>query len=280
MKFKILWIEDKPKSVDSQKNEIIEYLRENGFEENIVFVSDVETIEKDLQDALNFDIDIVVTDNNIKDDGDENNFFGKDVLKKVKEKGLMTDILFYSVNKFNIEENQGFYNFVEFVEKKKDIVPKLKSLIKKNIKKYNDIYFLRGYVISKVIDLELKINEFFGKYLNIHSDDEIDFHDLIMENDGFRLYGKQKAINRILKKNKEIFGEIAIVNSINDISSERNLLAHAKVHPTEENKLIKMGDNEIFDKDRLKKLIKKINETVIEVDNLIICLDKNNSKNK
>jgi hypothetical protein len=274
MKFEILWIEDKPTSVDSQKKEIEKYLKEEGFEGEITFVSDVEKIENDLDTKLTSDIDIIVTDNNIKDDGNGDSFSGKDVLEKVKNKDFMTDILFYSVKNFNISENRGIYNFVEFVEKKQEIVQKLKLLINKNIKKYRDIYFLRGFVISKVIDLELKINEFFGKYLKIHSDSEIDFHDLIMENAGFHLFGKQKAISKILKSNKEIFGEVKIISMIQKIGEERNLLAHSKVHPEDKNKLIKMGAEEIFDKNRLKELMKKIDETSQEVDKLISNLDK------
>jgi len=40
-----------------------------------------------------------------------------------------------------------------------------------------------------------------------------------------------------------------------------------------------MGDEEIFDKDRLKKLMEKINITILEVDKLILCLDKNQNEN-
>ncbi len=268
MKFKILWIEDKPSSIDSQKKEIEKFLKEKEFEPEIEIIDDIENIEKILDEKIKEDVDLIVTDNDLKDDGAET-FNGLDVIKKIGEEKILVDVLFYSTPSFKEEDVTSFHHFVEIVDDKTKILEPLKRLIKKNIKRCEDPIFLRGYVLSRVVDLEIELNELFETYFEIKENSKEHFHGFLMENRSFSLFGKSSAFSKLLDKNKEILKDVKLSRSqLDDIADKRNLLAHSKVDLSKPNCFISMGDQKRFGRDELKELLKKIKEALLEVEKM------------
>jgi len=263
MKFKILWIEDKPSSVDSQKKEIEEFLKEKGFEPDIEMVEDVENIKKILDEKINGEVDLIVTDNDLDED-----FNGLDVIKKIGEKKALIDVLFYSTPSFDEGELMDSHHFIEIVHDKTKILEPLKKLIKKNIKRCEDPIFLRGYVLSRVVDLEIELNELFEIYFNINDSSKGHFHNFLMENKNFSLFGKRASLSKIISANEEILKDIVSLSKLQTIAEERNLLAHSKIDPTNHYCFISMGDANEFDRERLKELLKKINESLLEIEKM------------
>ncbi len=268
MKFKILWIEDKPKSIDSQKKEIEKFIKEKELEPDIEIIEDIENIEKILDEKINEKVDLIVTDNDLKDDGDDV-FSGLDVIKKIGEKKVLIDVLFYSTPQFDEEEVTRYYHFIEIVNDKTKILEPLKKLIKKNIKRCEDPIFLRGYVLSRVVDLEIELNELFEVYFEIKDNSKEHFHGFLMENRNFSLFGKSSAFSKLLDKNKEILKDVKLSKGqLDDIANKRNLLAHSKVDLSKSNCFISMGDQKEFGRGELKKLLKKINEALLEIEKM------------
>ena len=264
MKFKILWIEDKPSSVDSQKKEIEEFLKEKGFEPDIEMVEDVENIKKILDEKINGEVDLIVTDNDLDED-----FNGLDVIKKIGEKKALIDVLFYSTPSFDEGELMDSHHFIEIVHDKTKILEPLKKLIKKNIKRCEDPIFLRGYVLSRVVDLEIELNELFEIYFEIKDNSKNHFHGFLMENRSFSLSGKSAAFSKLLGKNKDILKDITLSRgNLDDIANKRNILAHCKIDSTKPNCFVSMGDSEEFDREKLKELLKKINEALLEISKM------------
>ena len=282
MKFKILWIEDKPSAVGEQKDKIEEFLKEKEFESDIEFIDDVENMENLLEEKINEDIDIIVTDYNLKADGEgEEDFSGLDVIKKISEKNALTDVLFYgSSSSFNEDEVKKLYNFVEIVDNKNRILEPLKRLIKKNIRRCEDPVFLRGYVLSKVVDLEISLNELFEIYFEIKENAKEHFHGFLMENQNFSFFGKNSALKKLVDKNKEILEEVKFSKTkLDEISKQRNLLAHSKLVLGKPCCFVSMGEKKEFGREELKKLLKEIDDALLEIEQIKNKLKKSFQEN-
>jgi len=259
--FTILWVEDKPRAMRSQVDAVIQYIKGKSFEPNIMHDVDGKQFQKAITDKI--PIDIVVTDKNLPAPMD-----GITVIKILKSKKRLTDVLFYSAKGFDIEEvRKEHYGFVEIVEGK-EIVDKLKRLIDKNLKRCEDIVFLRGMVISMIIDLELKVNEFFVSYFKIPNENQEHFHNFILENQYNSLGGKVVTLDNILEKQglKKEFKDL--LQNIRELANNRNLLAHCKTDPKNKNVLICMGQQKTFDKNKINKILDQINVVSEQLDDL------------
>ena len=260
--FTILWVEDKPKALRGQKKKIEEFLKEMDFEPKIIFDENGERIEEILKSE---NIDIVVADINISE-----KFSGIDVIKLIRRGGFLTDILFYSAIGFDKEEilkQTDHYGFAEIVEGK-DIEEPLKKLVDKNIRRCQDIVFLRGKVITSVIDLELRINEFFVEYFKIPDETQEQFHNFILENRYTSLGGKALTLKTITEKNGVEKNYRKWIQEIQELGNERNLLAHCKTDPDKKNILISMGRPKEFNKEDIHEILKKIKRVLEGLDDL------------
>ncbi|GAH62548.1 unnamed protein product, partial [marine sediment metagenome] len=132
-----------------------------------------------------------------------------------------------------------------------------------------DIVFLRGMVLSMIIDLELKVNEFFANYFKIHPKLITHFHNYMLENKYNSLAGKKSTLSKILKENKIEKEFEGLVSQIDKLAQDRNLIAHCKTDPAKRNILICMGDKEEFSKKRINSIIEKANKASDHLDALI-----------
>jgi CheY-like chemotaxis protein len=263
--FTILQVDDKPGAMKGQMKDVEKYLDKKDFKLELIIDETGETVEETLKTG---DVDIVTIDKNL---ADEDEMSGIDVINVIRNNGFPIDVLFYSAIDFDVDEihsKTDHYGFVEVVEGK-TIVEYLKRLIDKNIKRCQDIVFLRGKIISSVIDLELKINDFFVKYFKIPEKNKIHFNNFILENKYSSLFGKKKTLSMILEEN-EIKQEFSgLLSKINHIEEQRNLLAHCKTDPRNKNILISMGEEETFDRKKINSILKKINVVSGQLDDLI-----------
>ena len=151
--FTIVWIEDKESVIESQEEKIQAFLDKQGFEMKLLTDNLGNRFEEFLEKEP---VDIIITDYNISED-----INGLKIVEIIRGKGIIIDILFYSVHDVldGMYEKLGSYGLIVTWDDK-DIIEPLKRLILKNIKRYQDMFFLRGFVISKCIDLELHINKF------------------------------------------------------------------------------------------------------------------------
>lgn len=260
--FTIIWVEDKPRAMKSQVDAAKEYLESKNFEPDIIQDADGKQFEQIMKTQQS--IDIVVTDKNLSDSMD-----GLTVIKILKQKKRLTDVLFYSAKGFNPDDvRKEHYGFVEIVEGK-DIIEQLKKLIDKNLRRCEDIVFLRGMVISMIIDLELKVNEFFANYFEIPEKTMVHFHNFLLENKYNNLIGKKTTLSKILKENKIEKEFEGLGTQIIDLAEDRNLLAHCKADPGNKNILICMGDEKEFDRKKIKNILDKVNKASEHLANLI-----------
>ena len=273
--FTILWIEDKNIVITSQVPEIEIFLESEGFELDLLTDNTGDNYQHFLDE--NKSIDLVVTDYNISEE-----VKGTDIVESVRNKGLLIDILFYSVHSElfkndDVYNKLGHYGLIDICEEK-DVVEPLKDLIRKNIKRCQDIVFLRGFIISKSVELELKLNEYFAKYFNIQEDLKEDFHNFILESSYVPMAGKKKWLSQILDKHnlKQDENFKGLLSKLDFISTQRNLLAHCKKDKDNPNMLISTGNEEIFGKERLNDILQKIDVVSGHIDKLIEIVPEKN----
>jgi CheY-like chemotaxis protein len=265
--FTILWIEDNEKVITSQEPAIKKYLESEGFDLRLLQDTDGETYESYLDTES---IDVIVTDYNISEE-----VKGTDVIKKVRKKKLLTDILFYSVmdslfKKEDIYTQLGHYGLIDICVGK-EIKDPLIEIIKKNLLRCQDIVFLRGFVISRSVELELQINFFLSNYFKIEASQKKEFHDFILESSYVPFAGKKKWMSLILEKNNLKTSEEfrGLLNQLDKIVNCRNLLAHCKKSDTDCTVLYSSGKETKFDKEKLKDLLIKINNVDNQLEKLI-----------
>ncbi|MDD1690507.1 MAG: hypothetical protein LUQ66_07590 [Methanoregula sp.] len=271
--FTIVWVEDKKSVVDEQIDEIGQYLKELGFK--LVLLYDEEGSEVENFIRQNPNIEIIVTDYNISED-----YTGIDIIKLVRKEEKLIDILLYSVvpdvyDDIELLKKMGRYGFIEFMQGK-DVAERLKLIIEKNIRRSQNIIFLRGFVISKVIDLELKLNEFFAEYFKIEVFLREDFHDFVLEGSYLPLEGKKKVLSKILDKYKIRKNEkfIGMTTKLEEIAKYRNKLAHCKIDPKDPTTLISSGEPCNLKRTDLRDLLNKIDIVSSQIDELTSLIQK------
>jgi len=266
--FTILWIEDKERVITSQIPEIKRFLDSEGFQLNLLMDTSGDLFETLIQENKN--MDIVVTDYNISEE-----IKGTDIIDYIRKNGLLIDILFYSVHEELFRDDEifsklGHYGLIETCDGK-DVMEPLKNLIIKNIKRCQDIVFLRGFVISRSVELELKINVFIAEYFKIDDDLKEEFHNFVLESSYVPMVGKKKWLSQILEindiKNSDEFK--GLLTKLDNISAQRNLVAHCKKDNENPNIIVSAGKHEVFDKNRLNGILKDIDNASNRLDILI-----------
>jgi len=253
--FKILAIEDEQDSIGEQMDEI------NGFLEKFEFTLKQIPHEKNtgFLEKINHTIDLVIVDKNIEVKND-----GIEIVKKIREKFKLLDILFYTANKLDKKEFEEItsYSLLEIVDGRK-FVDRLQTLIEKYLSKWSDIIYLRGSVISRIIEIESEINTFLEDYfLSTHPK----FRNFVLENKYVSLEAKKKIMSKIIEFEDVKFEGLG---KLNKLQANRNLLAHCDRDPTNPNILKHMGSDEKFTKEKIYEIFDMINEFSTELDSLI-----------
>lgn len=252
--FTIILVDDDLDSVKPEMDEVKTYLDGLGLRTNLLEDDTGNKVEQYLKDNL---VDLVVTDRSIVTSDD-----GEKIAGKVQDYNISIDVLVYSAKELKVEDYKrlsSYYTSVH-VYPDKTIADPVKSLIDRNLAKWDDIIFLRGIVISKIIDVELKMNEIFAKYFNVEKVVSPQFNNLILENTSNSVEGKRKALRSILdgvglKKEMD-----AISGKIKRLQSIRNDLAHCKVDHKKGIFLDKMGQLIPITKDDMKKIFSELAE--------------------
>ncbi len=264
--FTILLVEDNPDSVKDQMELAEEYVKKKGFKLNKIIRESETEVGKALKD---FVIDIVVTDKNL--DSDKG---GLVVIEAVEKRGHLTDILFYSSDEYDVKDirDKTDYGYVDMLQGR-SFAPHLKKMIDKNLRRSSDIVVLRGILISKVIDIELRINDVLVDYFKIPdkpTGNKDKFHAFVLENRYSSLEGKIKTLSKILEDDRfESDTNLeGLKTKLSTLQENRNLLAHCKRHPEKPGCLITMGEEEVFNRGRVLKLFEKARQVSDALDYL------------
>jgi len=156
LQYNILWFENDEDWIDSVVEDIQEFLLNNAFilnYDNQKNASNLDTIIAEIKDNTR-DVDIILMDYQLlkHDKGDQ-------LIKRIREKDVFTEILFYSQKeavreKFKDECIEGIY-----FSNRSDFTHRLLQIVPHTIKKVLDLTNMRGLVMAETSLLDLQLNE-------------------------------------------------------------------------------------------------------------------------
>lgn len=248
--FKISMLDDELDSMDDELDEIKTYLT-NKYDLEL----DLDRHEKslDIMRAIDQTTDIAFIDKNLSED---DNTTGIDVIGRIRDRYKLLDVFVYSRGGIGGDDMVKIhkYGIVEVAEEKSQVVDKLETLIDKNLSKWEDIVFLRGAVISRLVELEKDIDDALMEiFLPQGKRRQKRFRDFLLENSGIPLEAKKEILRKITAGTSRPFS----VPDLEYVQRCRNRLAHCKRSESNPNVLVTMGGCLEIDSAEIKKIFRK-----------------------
>ncbi|MBN8705276.1 MAG: response regulator [Bacteroidetes bacterium] len=288
--YKILWLDDKMDEIltDAYPEEIYSFLREQGFEPEIVPVKNEIDFFKQLDDSF----DLILTDFHLNETA-QNTRNGDKIIEEVRNRSIFSEIMFYSaqgevadtikkdrITFFDTRKATGKVHYEKIVEK-------AINLIGLTIRKFQHIIAMRGMIMHETSTLDSQMIEIINATISnqlvdfntlsstIYSElielflkkgefvegcrDENNFKKLSKDNFVFSAKYKIQTLSQINKS-------LEILDFSNEyeteINSIRNKFAHAILLQRPDGKVyFKHGDSGLeFNEDLCKKIRKDINK--------------------
>lgn len=207
-------------------------------------------------------IDLIATDKNITSHEED----GIKLISKIRRQNPYVDILFYSGQGITEKDRKALekHAFVEIINSK-DIFKHVRMMIKKNLSKWDDISFLRGIVITLIVDLENQMNSFILKHYKIDEQNSQSFKTHILQNRYFSYEGKKWTLSKLIDHKKYP----GLLNKLEKLQKARNELAHSVPHESEKNCLLIEGKGTIINKNYVTKIYNKGKEAAKLLEKLI-----------
>jgi len=224
LQYNILWFENDKGWLHSIQEQIEDFFFDDGFLVKIIPYKNAKLLDSTIRDIKSgqLDIDIVLMDYNLLD-GDK----GNDIIRRIRDKEIYTEIIFYSQKtevkeKFKDECIEGIY-----FSERKDFLLRFKQIVPHTIKKVIDLTNMRGLVMAQTSLLDLEMNKLILSILKyIDSKDECRremlvekvFHKrLVMAH---QIKEIEHTVEKVKKKDKIIFNVTAKLKQeyISDIS--------------------------------------------------------------
>jgi len=153
LEYKILWIEDNPKSIRRDKRLLSEYISELGFNCQITDIVSFEIFEQEIgyDETSEFDLLLVDLDLGNQETKDEGNL----IIQKIRDEKVYTEIIFYSSQYEELQKKLNEH-FVEgiFTSSREELKDKVEQIIDVTIKKVQDVNNLRGLIMAEVAELD------------------------------------------------------------------------------------------------------------------------------
>lgn len=245
--FKISMVDDEVDSMGNELAEIEDYLEKRGLE---LKIDKYENAEK----AANIDpaTDIAFIDKNLNGDS------GIDVVGNIRKRHKLLDILVYSRRGIRDEDLRrlNIYGTVEVVQKKDQVIYRLRNLVRKNLSKWSDIVYMRGTVISRLIDIEQEVNDVLMDVF-LPSEPEKFRHLVLEQSIIMSMDAKKTILSKIMKgmENKPFN-----VKDLEKLQNYRNTLAHCRRSEKDPNILIKGGTGKPIGRDEIKRIFETANK--------------------
>ena len=132
------------------------------------------------------------------------------------------------------------------------------SLIGAYRQKWNDTIFLRGMVISQIVDVEAHINDALAAHFFPLSPAPLgrQFEEYMLENPMYLLEGKKQTLKNILEESG--LGDMwkGMNRTISELQNKRNKLAHCEVDPDDPGSVTSMGKTYRYDRKSMRGILK------------------------
>lgn len=156
--FNVLWVEDQPSAVESQKVALSEKLEVQGFHLFTRMCKSYEEVQGVISDQVFKDeVDLILVDWDLGKAG-----HGQEVISKIREHIQYKEVVFYSANS-SIEDlrKMAFEQHLEgiYCSSREDLVIEVEGVFDSLIKKVLDLDHTRGIVMGATSDVDHIVNE-------------------------------------------------------------------------------------------------------------------------
>ena len=225
IEYKILWVDDTPDWVESIEDSIKSHLEEKGYDPQI----ELKESGDNLDASKLTEVDLIIIDFRLP------NVNGDELIKEIRNKECLTEIVLYSQEAFTLSEHfDGI-----FYATRDEAEELIKKVIDETIKKAQDITLIRGFIIAEAIDVEVILEECMAKIFEDKSDKFTDWvinakPSVYEANDKFMFV--KRIVKERLKNEKEGDNRYHQLKNIDstmnklkkEVFNQRNILAHSK----------------------------------------------------
>ncbi|MDR3048054.1 MAG: hypothetical protein LBU51_10705, partial [Bacteroidales bacterium] len=162
--YKIVWLDDKPKSMSPIIKEIESVLIENFFMPDIQEpYTSYEDFHNSFQNATDADIygevfndcDLLLIDYNIASTHENEDNTGASLITELRAKGIYTEAVFYSdaMDEYRSKDKRPELDNVIYADKN-ELIGKVEKIVKRNVVQSMIISNLRGYLMDCTSDFD------------------------------------------------------------------------------------------------------------------------------
>lgn len=281
--FPALWVDDHPRAVASYKRAIASWFSSIYGSANLRIEHAVDAKEALAKVKINY-FDLLIVDSDLGAGQS-----GSSLVKKLRNEGIYTDIIFYT-RKVSIppeaKEEVSKGGFAKIVLENA-LESTTQAVIKERLERFRKVSFLRGMVISKFIDVESALNGLLMSYFEISKHRQDHFRTSVLENNTISFGAKLNALLMIAfgkqrpKKSdplKEPFSSLGYakikdgIEKLRTVEHDRNNLAHCAIRPNEKLEVCTMGEKVCYDRKDVVDVLTKMSACLQFIDALSQCL--------
>lgn len=223
MEYKILWVDDSQDWVRPVKDNITSHLEGKSYEPKI----ELKKSGAEVDTSKLSDIDLIIIDYQLPGDN------GDELIKQVRDKECLTQIVFYSQG--IIESDERLYGV--HYSTREDVEECIEKVVNETIERAQDITLVRGFIIAEAIDVENILEECMAKIFE-------DKGELFLEKvinakppvyDANKKYRFVKEIvSGLVKEGTGRLEELREIDKTmkkltEEVFNQRNILAHSKI---------------------------------------------------
>lgn len=212
--YNILWIDnDLPEYIErGQINKLKDFILELGFEPNVItFFEDT-----GLDDALEkIKFDLIISDYNL------DNTTGDIIIERIREKNILTEILFYTAGTKDFKNVTAVVDRLKFVDRisfqygRDNLISKIESLIKLTLDKLLDLNATRGIITAETSSLDVLVNDLTITLVNEKLKKSKEDLDKIIQ------YYQSDFLEKGVSKFKERYNEIGFEKMFGSLEANR-----------------------------------------------------------
>lgn len=184
--YKIVWLDDRPNTMNKYITDIKSILAENFFipviPEPYLSYEDFQrsfatSTSDDVYGEVFNDCDLLLIDYNIAEKHENEQKTGATLIKQLRAKGIYTETIFYSnaMDEYRKKDNKDELDNVIYADKS-ELISKVEQIIKKSVVQSMIISNLRGYLMDCTSDFDFicrTVSEYYFKKLNSEQQLEI-----------------------------------------------------------------------------------------------------------
>ena len=244
--YKLAVVDDKPHTVTEQLTIIRRFLHQQY---GVTLVSVI--ISKQFEDlsAIDDTVDMVIVDKGL------GKVSGIDVASSIRQEHRLLDILVYTAGTMGREDVASLvdYGMVEIVNDRR-FASRLRRIIERDMSRWEDIVYLRGLTISRIIELEGEVDDTLMEFFSPLDERKEEFRNFFLENPDISLHAKRVVLDQLVKSmdpkplNLEVLGRL---------QKKRNLLAHCKRSEQNPQALVRLGKEQEIDKNAINTIFRQ-----------------------